>query len=137
MFKFGKASEAQLITCDPRIQEIMRLAILRSKVDFGINEGHRSLALQQKYFTQGLSEKDGIIKLSNHQYVPSKAVDVYAWVNGKRNYGLVYMAYLAGVFNAIAMEFGYDLHWGANWDDDGELMTDQRFQDSCHHEIKD
>ena len=135
MYAFGKESEKQLITCDPRIQEIMRIAIVRSVVDFGINEGHRTLALQQKYFAEGASEKDGIINLSKHQSLPSEAVDVFAWVNSKRNYGLVYMAYLAGLFNSIAKELGYSLRWGANWDNDGELMTDQKFQDTCHHEV--
>ena len=67
--------------------------------------------------------------------MPSIAVDVYAWVEGRANYGLIYMAYLAGTFNAIAVELGYDLHWGYNWDDDGVLGTDQTFQDSGHHEL--
>jgi len=135
MFVFGKESEKQLLTCDRRIQEIMRIGIVRSKVDFGINEGHRTTALQQKYFSEGKSEKDGIIKLSMHQYWPSVAFDIYAWVKGKRSYELYYMAYLAGLFNAIAKELGYDLTWGGNWDNDGEFITDQRFQDTCHHQL--
>jgi peptidoglycan L-alanyl-D-glutamate endopeptidase CwlK len=134
--KFSKTSLARLATCDPRIQEIMKIAIVRTKVDFGIAEGHRSLADQQKYFAEGKSEKDGIIKISKHQADPSLAVDVYGYVNGKSCYSVAVLCYLAGLLNAIAVELGYDLHWGGNFDDDGEIITDQNFVDLPHHEIK-
>jgi len=134
-YRFSRTSEARLLTCDYRWQKIMRLAIQRSVIDFGIACGHRSDAEQQAVYAAGKSEKDGVVNKSKHQTNPSIAIDVYAWVNGKENWELVYMAYLAGLFRSIAIELGYSIRWGANWDNDGELLTDQKFQDTGHHEL--
>lgn len=134
-FRFSEISENRLVTCDPRIQEIMGLAIQRSSIDFGIAEGHRTLAKQQQYFAEEKSQKDGIINKSKHQSFPSLAVDIYGWVNGKQTYNTSVMCYLAGVIDSVASELGFNLIWGANWDDDGEIITDHKFIDMPHWEL--
>ena len=48
MHKFSEISQLRLKTCDPRLVQIMSLALQRSKVDFGIAEGHRTIERQQE-----------------------------------------------------------------------------------------
>jgi len=133
--QFSKTSDDRLKTCDKRLQSIMYRAIQISKVDFGIAEGHRTVELQKKYFAEGKSKLDGVTNLSKHNEQPSKAVDIYGYLNGKAVYDTPVMCYLAGVIEASAAELGYNIRWGGNWDNDGEIIKDQTFNDLPHYEL--
>lgn len=135
MMKFSKASQEKLSTCDPRLQQIMNRAIEISKIDFGIAEGFRSIERQKELFSQGLTKIDGVTQLSNHNYDPSKAVDIYGYVNGKVDYSAPVMCYLAGVIESVAVHLGYSIRWGGNWDQDGVILSDQNFDDLPHFEL--
>jgi len=115
----------------------MNLALKRSKVDFGIAEGHRSIQRQQELFKENKTEKDGINNLSKHNYNPSLAIDIYSWVEGKSNYAVHNLCYLAGIIESVALELHYQIRWGGNWDMDGVLINDQKLQDLVHFEIVD
>jgi peptidoglycan L-alanyl-D-glutamate endopeptidase CwlK len=134
-FKFGASSLAKLQQCDPRLQQIMHAAIANSKVDFGISEGHRDEATQNKYFSEGRSK----VQWPNgkHNQYPSEAVDVVAYVNGKPTFAMPYYIYLYGLFTmaAHAMFKDVSIRSGLDWDQDGEIMTDQTFNDGCHFEL--
>lgn len=143
-FVFGKTSEARLQTMENDLQKVYRLALKRSRVDFGIAEGHRSVERQQKLYAQGRTEPgvivthvDGINKTSKHNVIPSKAGDIYAWVNGRASWDAKHLCYLAGVIQAAADELGVPIRWGGNWDSDGEIISDQNFIDLPHHELQD
>lgn len=154
MNKIGKSSRKKLDTCDPDLQLIIEESIKVSDIDFGIAQGERTIELQQLYFDQGKSkinpkaysslEKllskakhivDGEIRLL------SDAVDIYAYVNGKASWNPKYLCYIGGVIMSTAnrlYEEGrimYKLRWGGNWDNDGEIITDQNFQDLPHYEL--
>lgn len=141
MYSFGRTSKERLYTCHPDIVKILEEAIQLSSVDFGVAEGHRSIALQNKYFIEGKSETDGLRKKGKHNYVPSLAVDVYAWVNGKAMWDVPHLSYIAGVIQTVATimlqngEIRHRLRWGGNWDMDGEIITDQTFIDCPHFEL--
>lgn len=141
-FAFGKSSNKKLDTCHPDMQLIMRTALALSRMDFGIAEGHRTLATQQKYFNEGKSKCDGIKAKSKHQGSPSMAADIYPYINGKADYSLEALSYLAGHIVGISemlWAFGRIQHvirWGGNWDGDGEILTDQKFDDRPHFELK-
>jgi len=113
----------------------MYRALQVSVIDFGIAEGHRSIARQQELFADGKTQKDGIHDLSKHNYTPSLAVDIYGWVDGKMDYSVPVMCYLAGVVMTVASELGHQLRWGGNWDGDGTVLTDQNFNDLPHFEL--
>ena len=141
MYQFSQTSEERLNTCHRDIQLIMRTAIKISKVDFGIAEGHRSVEKQQQYYREGKSQIDGINEKGKHNYEPSLAVDVYAWVNGKANWDEKNLSYLGGIFEAVAWQLKqekkieHEIRWGGNWDMDGVIMDDQSFDDLPHIEI--
>jgi peptidoglycan L-alanyl-D-glutamate endopeptidase CwlK len=135
MYKFGTTSKERLATCHDDLQKIMESAIALSPIDFGIACGHRSIADQQKAFNEGKSKIDGITKKGKHNYSPSLAVDVYAFVNGKASWDAKELCVIAGVVLAVAANYGIKLRWGGNWDMDSQIISDQSFQDLPHFEL--
>jgi len=139
--KFGNSSKQRLSTCHTDLQLIMNTAIGISDIDFGIAEGHRSIEDQQKYFREGKSKIDGINKKGKHNYSPSLAADIYAYVNGKASWSNEDLNYLAGLIHAVAEmlfsqgKVSHKIRWGGNWDMDGEILIDQSFDDRPHFEL--
>lgn len=142
-FTFGKRSLDNLSTCHYDLDVIMNVALKSSMVDFGISEGHRSLERQFKLFTEGKSRIDGKRRKGKHNYYPSLAVDIYAYVPGRKNlaFDKVHLAYLGGHITAIAEmlyqeeRVSHRLRWGGNWDGDGILIYDQHLIDMPHFEL--
>lgn len=143
-YVFGKRSKEKLSQCHPDLQLIAEEALKVSSMDFGVSEGHRSLEKQMEYFNSGRSKVDGIKIKGKHNYQPSLAFDIYAYISGKPKlaYNTSNLAYLGGVITATAKrllnegKITHRLRWGFNWDMDGEIGTDQRFQDMPHFELK-
>lgn len=148
--QFGRSSRERLDTCHPDIILILTEALAHSPIDFGVSEGVRSEAKQLEYFLAGKSrldprnpdQRDKCRHLPNDDGV-SMAVDVYAWVHGKQelSYDFNHLSLIAGVilstastlYNAGAVS--HRLRWGGNWDSDGEIITDQSFNDLPHFEL--
>lgn len=80
MFSFGKKSSEILKEVDIKVQDLARLALEETEVDFSIISGVRTKEEQYALFSSGLSELDGIIKKSSHQF--GKAIDVLPYVKG-------------------------------------------------------
>lgn len=141
-FVFGRVSAQRLSTMDERLQKVFSLALKRSKVDFGIAEGHRPVSRQQELYALGrtkpgsiVTRVDGVNRKSMHNYKPSLAGDIYAWVNNKASWDAKHLCYLAGVITSAADELGISIRWGGNWDGDGEIISDQKFMDLPHFEL--
>ncbi len=142
--KLSRRSLDNLETCHMDLQKIVALAIQISVVDFIVVEGHRSVQRQNKLFKQGLSKIDGINRKGKHNYTPSKAFDICAYVRGSKKlaYDVSHLACIGGAITAAAKillaegEITHDIRWGANWDNDGEILTDQRFDDLPHFELR-
>ena len=146
-FKFGTRSSQNLDTCHKDLQKIMKLAISRTQVDFGISEGYRSVERQKQLFDEGKSKIDGINQKGKHNYNPSLAVDIYAYhpdleTRRKLAYDRMTLAYIGGIVDACAAELlekgetSHTIRWGANWDSDGVIDYDQSFDDFPHFELK-
>jgi peptidoglycan L-alanyl-D-glutamate endopeptidase CwlK len=153
--KFGEKSLQKLSTCHKDIQEVLNLAISRTKIDFGISEGSRTVAKQQEYYAVGrttqmhrgiITNVDGVKKKSKHNHKVSLAVDIYIWHPRKRtrdeiSYDGMHLSYIAGLVDACASEL-YEknlitskIRWGGNWDSDGVIIFDQTLDDMPHFEI--
>ncbi|CAL2106367.1 peptidoglycan LD-endopeptidase CwlK [Tenacibaculum sp. 190524A02b] len=145
-YKFGENSTRKLATCHSDLQKILRLAISRSKVDFGVSEGYRSKERQYQLYLQGKSKIDGYEKEGKHNKKPSEAVDIFAYhpdlsTRRKLAYDKTTLSYIAGLIDSCAKEL-YDsgqisnqIRWGANWDSDGVIDYDQNFDDYPHFEL--
>lgn len=124
----GRDSERQLITCDPRIQQVFREVI--KHFDCKIIEGHRGQVLQHKAFMEGKSELDW--PRGKHNSIPSLAVDVMPYpIHWKE---LDRMNYFAGFVMATALTLGIKMRWGKDWDGDTDL-AEHKFQDGPHYEL--
>jgi len=148
-FVFGTNSKKRLSTCHSDIQKVLNLAITRSKVDFGLSEGERSIERQQELYAIGrtvnvhkrtVTNVDGVVKKGKHNHSPSLAVDIYVWHDNPStrkqiNYDEAHLSYVAGVIDSCAAELNIDITWGGNWDNDGIIKFDQGLNDMPHFQI--
>ena len=128
---------ATLISVDPRFTRTSARAdmytALRSGTDIAFLGGRRTAEEQNDLFKGGYSTKDGYTNLSKHQ--SGQAFDVIPFLRGKVkenlwNYGMICQAILS-----TADDLGLNIRCGADWNMNGEYLTDQNFQDYGHYEI--
>lgn len=114
-FEFSTRSLLRLQGVDEELYKLMKLALSRSPIDFGIPEygGLRTAEDQKKLFDKGLSKADGTIKKSYHQ--TGNAVDVFAYVNGKASWDEAHLSLIAGVVLSCAKELGLNVTWGGTF----------------------
>jgi len=115
VFSLGKKSIENLIGVDDELIGVIELAIEITKVDFGIPStgGYRVEAEQAKLFTAGLSKCDGRVNKSKHQ--TGRAVDVFAYVDGKASYNTEHLAMVAAAMLQAASQLGIELKWGGHF----------------------
>lgn len=155
MATYGNSSQSKLNTAHPDLillfQEVVKV------FDNTIVYGTRTPEEQFKLFKQGrflnsvgvwavwdkskvVTYCDGINKKSNHNYIPSKAIDAIPypidWKDERR------ITYFAGHVKMLAiklLEEGKITHkiiWGGDWNDNTEVK-DETFMDLAHYEIVD
>lgn len=146
-YSFGRRSKQQLDTCHEDLQKIHQLAITRTRIDYGIAEGHRSVERQQQLFAEGKSKIDGVDRLSKHNQTPSLATDIYIYhpdpgLRSKLAYDKGSLCYVAGIIISCSEELiekgevSHRIRWGGNWDKDGVIIQDQSFNDLPHFELE-
>ena len=156
-YEFGNTSRRRLLTCHRDIQKVFTLVLSRSCIDIGISEGHRPVSKQQEYYAIGrtvslnkptITNIDGVTKKGNHNYSPSKAVDIYIYhpdaaTRKKIAFDQMHLGYIAGLVESCAIELlekgeiTHKIKWGNNWDRDGIIAYDHSLQDAPHFEIID
>ncbi len=132
-FKYGSKSLTTLADADIDMQRIFHAAINLGLVDISILESHRPEAEQNRLFKLGKSKVE--YPNGKHNKKPSMAVDAAPYVNGKASFKYEHCLHLAGIIQAVGVMLGVEIRWGGNWDMDGEVMTDQDFQDLVHYEV--
>jgi len=127
MFRFSEKSLERMEGIDHRLSEVMKKAIKISKVDFGVPPygGLRTAEEQFVLFEEGKSTKDGYDRKSYHQ--TGKAVDVYAYVDGKASWEEEHLAMIAAAVLQAANILGYHVMWGGLW---------KNFVDMPHFQIE-
>lgn len=127
-FKFGKTSRKRLEGVTPELIEVLELALEKyTKIDFGIPQygGLRTAGEQYHLFQNGKSNADGYEKKSYHQ--SGKAVDVFAYVDGKASWDKYHLTHIATAILQAANELGVRVTWGGLW---------KNFVDMPHFEVK-
>lgn len=127
-FSFGKRSYERMEGIDQRMIEIAEGALQITKIDFGIpgDGGLRTQQRQYELFLEGKSKADGTRKKSNHQ--SGRALDVFAYVNGKASWDEYALTHIATAFFRAASVLGYEIRWGGHW---------KSFVDMPHFELVD
>lgn len=128
MFQLSSKSKQRREGVDPRLIEISDLTIQITVVDFGhpADAGKRTAERQNELYIDGKSKADGYNKLSRHQ--SGKALDFYAFVDGKASWDTEHLAMVAAAFLQAASILGYKLKWGGLW---------KSFKDYPHVELVD
>lgn len=142
MYKFSSRSLDKLSSAHIDLQKIMLTAIEKSRVDFGISEGYRSLERQQQLFNEGKSRTDPSKGMKGkHNEYPAMAVDFYPYAQGKVRWDDVHTSFVAGVILTVADELyesgdiKHRVRSGADWDSDGLLVIDHTLKDIVHIEL--
>lgn len=125
-------SKKRLSHAHPDLQEVVSLAIKKTKVDFGVGETARSMTRQKALKDAGASKTMN----SRHLLKTPKnnpelgevahAVDLYAWVDGRVSWDWPLYHQIAAAMFEAANELGIDLEWGGNW---------KSFKDGPHFEL--
>lgn len=109
--------------------------VLHEVADISLTEGYRGQKEQNEYY-YGTPQRSKLPwPKGKHNKLPSPAVDFRPYPMPDRNEKLwASLAYIAGRVKQMAIEDGYDIRWGGDWDGDGDL-TDQDFDDLFHLEL--
>lgn len=135
MYHFSDRSLSNLSTCHQDLQTLFKTVIKHR--DCTIVSGHRTPEEQNKLYKQGretegniVTYKDGYDKKSNHNHMPSRAVDVVPYPSLYSDHKEIreFGNFVQGVATMLraygALE--HDIVWGGTWD----------WEDSPHYEIK-
>lgn len=131
MARFSVQSLTRLESCDIRLVRLFMKVI--DDFNCAVICGYRGEEEQNEAFRTGHSQCR--FPQSNHNKIPSLAVDVLPWpvTYGAPKYAKrCYL--LAGVVLAHAKRMNIDLRWGGDWDRDTEI-DDQTFDDLAHFEL--
>lgn len=151
VFTYGNKSKKRLDTCHKDMVLIMEESLTSSPIDFGISQGERSYDEQLGYYLEGKSKIDPRIpsQLARAKHVitkerpKSKAVDIYVWIPGRKDlaYDREILTFLAGHISGTAKRLYIEgqvthlIRWGGDWDRDGDVLDDQKFDDLPHFEL--
>tara|TARA_B100000886_G_scaffold275246_1_gene199156 strand:- start:2931 stop:3383 length:453 start_codon:yes stop_codon:yes gene_type:complete len=108
-FYLSKKSLSILDTVNPPLQEVTQLAIKKSRVDFGVTCGVRTMAEQQALVDSGAS------KTMKSKHLEGNAVDVMAYVGSRGSWEITLYDDIADAFKAAAVELDIGIRWGAAW----------------------
>lgn len=118
-YQLSKNSLRNLDGVNAELVDVVKLAIQITKIDFGIpsNGGYRTAQRQAELYAQGrttpgniITNADGVNSKSKHQ--TGKAVDVYAYVDGKASWDELHLSMVACAMLEAANRLGVDLRWG-------------------------
>lgn len=133
--ELNELSIKRLRTCENALYMLALEAAKNSPYEFIVTCGHRSVEDQQKLYAKGRTEPgkkvtncDGVIYKSKHNYKPSKAFDIAVKINGKISWAVKYYKIVGAHFKAVADVLGIDISWGGDW---------TKFPDFPHIQLKD
>jgi len=125
MPRFSKKSLRELETCDPMLQYLFKEVV--KHFDCSIIEGKRSLEEQKELLNEGAT------KTLDSAHLTGRAVDVYPYPVDFEDRDRWH--YFGGFVLGTARQFGIDVIWGGDWDNDTKTK-DNTFDDLMHFELK-
>ena len=109
MFRLSKRSLNNLEGVDPDLVGIVKLAITRTEVDFGVIEGLRTRERQAELVRAGAS------KTMNSKHLTGRAVDLLAYINGRGSWELPLYFEIAEAMRSAARDLEVGIRWGGSW----------------------
>ena len=109
MFKLSQRSFQRLAGVDEALQDTVKLAIQKTKVDFGVICGMRTKEEQEALVAKGASQT------MKSKHLEGKAVDLMAYIDGRASWELNLYDEIADAMKEASKETEVDLRWGACW----------------------
>ena len=139
MYTLSDSSLLRLKTCHNDLQTVIN-AVLET-YDVTVACGHRGEKAQNEVYKHGLSQLR--FPNSNHNNIPSTAIDIYPYINGKMVNGdnqdeRLEMCFLGGLVIGIAKtlksqgKISHSIRWGGAWN---KSVLQNSFRDLPHFEI--
>ncbi len=104
----------------PRLQEVVKLAIRLTDIDFAVLEGLRTYERQQALFAAGATRTMKSRHLSGH------AVDLGAIVDGQVRWDWPLYHRIAAAVKGAALQLHVPIEWGGDW---------ETFKDGPHYQL--
>ena len=120
-FKLSQRSLDKMIGVNPKLVEVVKLAITKSPLDFSISEGLRTVERQKELVAQKKSQT------MKSRHIVGEAVDICVLVDGKVNWDFENYRKVADVFKECAKELDVKITWGGDW---------TSFKDGPHFQIE-
>jgi len=108
-FRLSERSMSTLQGVDEQLVATVKLAILTTKIDFGVICGIRTMEEQRVLVEKGAS------KTMRSKHLDGKAVDLMAYIGSRGSWELNLYDDLADAMQEAAVETGAILRWGAAW----------------------
>jgi len=124
-FQLSFSSLSRREGVNSKLIEIDDLAITLTTIDYGHPQhaGLRTAEEQASLYRAGVSKADGYTSLSKHQ--SGRALDFYAYVDGKASWEAKHLVRVAAAFYQAASILGYEIEWGGLW----------KFKDTPHIQL--
>lgn len=128
-YHLSQKSLDKLVGVDPKLVQVVKLAIDYTKVDFGVTEGLRTIEKQREYFEAGKSQT------MSSKHIDGKAVDLVAYVGGTVCWEANVYDEVADAMKTAAKELGVAIRWGAAWTIPDLTKWEGTAEDAMHHYI--
>lgn len=129
-FKLSNRSLSRLEGVDEKLQEVVKLAIKYTNIDFGITQGLRTIEEQRELVAKGASQT----MKSNH--LTGKAIDVVAYIGPRISWEASLYDDIADAFKMAAGELGVSIRWGAAWHINNITEFDGTMQDATNEYVE-
>jgi len=108
-FKLSKRSLEKLEGLDPQLVAVVKSAIHKSKIDFGVICGMRTVKEQETLVAKGASQT------MKSKHLDGLAVDLMAYIGSRSSWELNLYDDIADAMAEAAREIDVVLRWGAAW----------------------
>ena len=108
-FKLSTRSQAKLEGLDERLIAVVNSAIFKSKIDFGVICGMRTIKEQEALVAKGASQT------MKSKHLEGLAVDLMAYIGSRGSWELNLYDDIADAMAEAAREVDVPIRWGAAW----------------------
>lgn len=109
MYRLSARSRARLQGVHPDLIRVAEAALARSRVDFAILEGLRTVARQRELVAKGASTT------MNSRHITGHAVDVGAFVGPQLRWDMGLYYQIAEAWRDASEALGVPIRWGGAW----------------------
>ena len=125
-FKLSERSMAKLEGVDSRMQDVVKEAIILTKIDFGVICGMRTEDEQRELVAKGAS------KTMKSKHLDGLAVDLMAYIGSRASWELNLYDDIADAMAEAARNNNVKIRWGAAWHVDSIADWDFTMQDAMN-----